>query len=306
MKIAFKKTDSLFHTLHPVSQVLFCATIFVMPLLNSNPFASMSAVLSVAVLAASSGVFKEWISWWRFCLFILILSVVVNAAVSSNGSSVLFKVSGIPIMGRIAVTAEGVCFGASMGLRISAIILVFAFATLAIDPDRILKLISPGSSASALLTAMALRMVPSVAKDSKELLEAQVARGLDLDSGNYIKRIRKRIPLLRKVTRTFLDRGISIAEAMESRAYGSGPRSKMRKYRFYFYDFAVIFILAVAFLYICVISALGFNSFDFYPRLSLETRPAGYAGFALLLFISTAFGVMSALWKKSDWLKLRI
>ncbi len=303
MKIAFKKTESLFHALNPVSQILFCATIFLMPLLNSNPLASLSAIFSVAFLAASSDVFKEWASWWRVCLFMFALTVLVNAAISSNGTSVLLKVSHVPIMGRVMVTAEGIIFGASMGLRILAIIAVFTFATLSIDPDRILSLISPGSSASALLTAMTLRMVPSVARDSKELLEAHVARGIDLESPNCIKRIKMRVPLLKKLTTTFLDRGISIAEAMESRAYGSGPRSRMKRYVYSVYDYGVIFVSVSSFFYISIISALGFNSFYFYPALSLKTRAAGYASFALLVFISIVFFIMSMLWKKSLWLK---
>ncbi len=299
MKIAYKKNDSLFHILHPVSQMIICAAILVLPLLNSNPFASLSALLSVGIIAGSSGVFADWISWWRFCLFIFVLSVVINAFVSSNGSTVLLKYSGLPVFGRIVVTAEGLFFGASMGLRISSIILVFAFWAVAVDPDRILNLLSPGSSESALLTAMTMRMVPAVAKDSREILEAQAARGIDLDSGGYIKRMNNRVPLLRKLARDFLDRGISLAEAMESRAYGSGPRSRLVSYVFSPADFGVIAVFAAGLVFVIAVSAMKLTSFDFYPSIRVSTQAQGYACFVFFILVSVVFSVFSALWKNS-------
>jgi energy-coupling factor transport system permease protein len=52
-------------------------------------------------------------------------------------------------------------------------------------------------------------------------MDAQKARGLELERGNFMKRIRNYIPILIPLIVSAIRRSLELAEAMESRAWGA-------------------------------------------------------------------------------------
>jgi energy-coupling factor transporter transmembrane protein EcfT len=52
-------------------------------------------------------------------------------------------------------------------------------------------------------------------------MDAQKARGLELEKGNFLKRIRNYIPILIPLIVSAIRRSLELAEAMESRAWGA-------------------------------------------------------------------------------------
>jgi energy-coupling factor transport system permease protein len=52
-------------------------------------------------------------------------------------------------------------------------------------------------------------------------MDAQKARGLELERGNFLKRIRNYIPILIPLIVSAIRRSLELAEAMESRAWGA-------------------------------------------------------------------------------------
>jgi energy-coupling factor transport system permease protein len=97
----------------------------------------------------------------------------------------------------------------------------------------------------------AVRFVPVLAEEAQTIMDAQKARGLELEKGNFLKRIRNYIPILIPLIVSAIRRSLELAEAMESRAWGATKKRtnlyvlKMRRG-----DFALaamtIGILAVA------------------------------------------------------------
>jgi len=55
-------------------------------------------------------------------------------------------------------------------------------------------------------------------------MDAQKARGLELERGNFMKRIRNYIPILIPLIVSAIRRSLELAEAMESRAWGATER----------------------------------------------------------------------------------
>ena len=53
------------------------------------------------------------------------------------------------------------------------------------------------------------------------IMDAQKARGLELERGNFLKRIRNYIPILIPLIIGAIRRSLELAEAMESRAWGA-------------------------------------------------------------------------------------
>jgi len=67
----------------------------------------------------------------------------------------------------------------------------------------------------------AVRFVPVLAEEAQTIMDAQKARGLELERGNFMKRIRNYIPILIPLIVSAIRRSLELAEAMESRAWGA-------------------------------------------------------------------------------------
>jgi len=67
----------------------------------------------------------------------------------------------------------------------------------------------------------AIRFVPVLADEAQTIMDAQRSRGLELDTGNFLKRIRNYIPILLPLIINSIRRSLELAEAMESRAFGA-------------------------------------------------------------------------------------
>jgi energy-coupling factor transport system permease protein len=74
----------------------------------------------------------------------------------------------------------------------------------------------------------AVRLVPTMALDAQTVVDAQRSRGLELDKGNFMKRVRNYIPILIPLIISAIRRSVELAEALESRAFGaSEPRTSI-------------------------------------------------------------------------------
>jgi energy-coupling factor transport system permease protein len=67
----------------------------------------------------------------------------------------------------------------------------------------------------------AVRFVPVLAEEAQTIMDAQKARGLELEKGNFMKKIRNYIPILIPLIVSAIRRSLELAEAMESRAWGA-------------------------------------------------------------------------------------
>ena len=67
----------------------------------------------------------------------------------------------------------------------------------------------------------AVRFVPVLAEEAQTIMDAQKARGLELEKGGLLKRIRNYVPVLIPLIVSAIRRSLELAEAMESRAWGA-------------------------------------------------------------------------------------
>jgi energy-coupling factor transport system permease protein len=302
---AYRKNDSFCDGLHPATQLFLTAALVVTALVSENPFMLLSVILATAVLAWSADVFSEWLSWWKICLFVGLAALVINPLVSGQGATVIWQGPRIPVFGRLDITLEAVAYGAGMGLRLAAMIWAFALLTLIMDPDRALGLMRGRGSRSALATALALRMVPAAVGDAGDLLDAQRSRGIVRDRGGRRTRMKTRLPLVKRLVSTSLDRGISLAEAMESRGFGSGRRTRYNECGFGPGDLAVL-VLSLAFLGAVIGGTVtGAISFTYYPSLFANLSAGGLAIILAPLAAAVLMLAVSTAWKRWHWLKLR-
>ena len=101
----------------------------------------------------------------------------------------------------------------------------------------------------AFAVSMAMRYVPTLAKEAYAIMDAQRARGVELDKGNILTRIRNIVPIIVPLIIVSIRRALSVAESMESRAFGASKnRTYMERLSFRKRDWAVVIISLLAFI----------------------------------------------------------
>ncbi|MDA4116648.1 MAG: energy-coupling factor transporter transmembrane protein EcfT, partial [Thaumarchaeota archaeon] len=101
----------------------------------------------------------------------------------------------------------------------------------------------------------AVRFIPVVMLDAFQIMDAQKSRGLEFERGNVVRRVRNMVPILIPLVVNSVIRSGELAEAMESRAYGSTPKpTSLYGMRTRWYDRVValgsLLLLLVVALYI--------------------------------------------------------
>jgi len=128
-------------------------------------------------------------------------------------------------------------------MRFFAIMSAFSFffmTTSADDLGLALEQVHVPYSISFTFTT-AVRLVPTMAIDAQTVVDAQRSRGLELDKGNLMKRIKNYIPILIPLIISAIRRSVELAEALESRAFGATEnRTSITTLRMKASDIAVI------------------------------------------------------------------
>jgi energy-coupling factor transport system permease protein len=106
---------------------------------------------------------------------------------------------------------------------------------------------------------LAFRFVPTLGRDFSITLDAQRARGYEVEkvSGGLIAQIRKLAPLIVPVTINAIVGAEDIIDAMDLRAFGIGPRTWVHRLTYRRRDTMLIAISALIFVGSTVLSIIG-------------------------------------------------
>ena len=81
-----------------------------------------------------------------------------------------------------------------------------------------------------MMMSLALRFVPTLLEETDKIMQAQKARGADMESGNLFKRVKALIPILIPLFVSAFRRAYDVATAMECRCYrGGAGRTRMKQ-----------------------------------------------------------------------------
>jgi energy-coupling factor transport system permease protein len=158
---------------------------------------------------------------------------------------------------KIIVTLEGIKMGIAMSFRLLSLIVATYLLLLTTEQrDLVLALVRMGLRYDfGLMIAIALSKVPALAGIAMTIMDAQKARGLELDKGNIMQKVRKYIPILIPLIIEAIRMAEGLSIAIDSRAFGRGERTYLRELQFRKRDSAIIagIIMAVS---ICLIIRL--------------------------------------------------
>ncbi|HST54304.1 MAG TPA: energy-coupling factor transporter transmembrane component T [Solirubrobacteraceae bacterium] len=189
-------------------------------LLLYHPLALAALTLAILGAAAGAGVGREAGRALRIAVLVALPIVLVNVLVSRQGLTVFARVGSLGPFGEGDLTVEALVYGAVIALKVTILILVSTLASLAVDPDELLRMFRRLSFRSALTASLATRMVPVLQADALRLAEAQRTRP---DGG--ARGARGRVALLAAIVSGSLDRALDVAATLETRGFATAQRA---------------------------------------------------------------------------------
>ncbi|MFW9998977.1 MAG: energy-coupling factor transporter transmembrane component T family protein [Candidatus Hodarchaeota archaeon] len=243
----FMKKASFLHNLDPRAKLIFSIIYTISALLFTQIIPLIFIFLSLIPLVLVGKLFRQWVKSIRGLSFLVLFIIILNTLFIS------------------------LSFAIAMILRIYIMVSAFSIFFLTVDPnDLALSLISMKLPYEfAFSFSLAFRFVPTIAIEAQNILEAQQSRGYEMQKKGLINQIKNLFPLLIPLIINSIKRAFNVAEALESRAFGS------RKERTYYYSIRYSFkdyiftLYLLAFLIIVIIVRVQFNSMPDFLMWSL-------------------------------------
>jgi len=169
------------------------------------------------------------------------------------------------------ITVERVFFAVSQFVRVSSIAVMTILIPYSLDPAlygitfRGLGL--PDKIAYAM--DLTMRFIPTFSRDFQLTMDAQRARGYELEKikGGLFEQVRKLGPLMVPVTIHAIIGSEDIIDAMDLRAFGIGPRTWLQNLIYKFKDRVLIGVGLAILLFSLALSVLGLGNFWVPPQL---------------------------------------
>jgi len=211
----FRRVSSVIHRLDPRVKFFFVCVLFVMAILFSKLLALMVLFFVPLPFVFVAGVQREWVRSMRGALFFAVIIFLFNF-VFTYFSTEYPQIPSAPLLER----------SLAMTLRFFVLVESFSVFFLTTSPDHLGLALEqshvPYEFCFAFTTAV--RFVPVLADEAQTIMDAQKARGLELERGNFLKRVRNYIPILIPLIVSAIRRSLELAEAMESRAWGASEK----------------------------------------------------------------------------------
>lgn len=211
--LRFRNISSPIHRIDPRAKFIYICALFVMAVLFSQLIPLTIIFLSQIPLILLAKIKREWLRLLKGSIFFAVLIFTMNVLS-------LYFYGGYPSFASI------IEYSLAMTFRFIILVESFSIFFLTTSPDMLglsLEQIGvPYEFCFAFITA--IRFVPVLAEEAQTIIDAQKARGLELERGNFIKRIKNYIPILIPLIVNAIRRSLELAEAMESRAWGASKK----------------------------------------------------------------------------------
>lgn len=224
--------NSVIHKIDPRVKILLIIS-YIVFLFVANNFVSLGfmVLVTVAIVLLTKIPVKMYFKGLKAIMFIILFTSVLN----------MFYGSGEPIWqwGFLKITLNGISNAVFISIRIVALIFISCVLTYTTSPtdltDALERLMKPLTvfhikvHEIAMMMTIALRFVPTLLEETDKIMNAQKARGANMDSGGLIKRVKAMMPVLVPLLVSSFNRAYELAVAMECRCYrGGGGRTRMK------------------------------------------------------------------------------
>lgn len=182
---------------------------------------SFVGALLYTVLLGDGQSFKSHL----FPLCLILGMGLLNPLFYHNGQTVLFVLNHNPI------TLEALLYGLVAGFMGAGVLYWFRCFSKIMTSDRLLYLFGSLSPKTALILSMALRYVPLFKKQWQSIVQSQKGLGLYKEE-TLLDSLQGNVRVFSILVTWALENGITTADSMAARGYGTGRRSFFSLYRF--------------------------------------------------------------------------
>ena len=229
--------NSLVHRFDPRLKLVLTVAYIVLLFAASNPLGLTLSILFLGVMYKVAKIPVKMIGKsLKPILPIVLFTAVLN----------LFFVSGegdpLVHFWFLSIYAEGVRYAVLMAVRVIALIAGTSLLTYTTSPivltDAIEQLLKPLGKLHfpvhelAMMMSIALRFIPTLIEETDKIMNAQKARGAQLDTGKMTDRVKALVPVLIPLFISAFRRADELAMAMECRCYRGGTgRTRLKVLR---------------------------------------------------------------------------
>ena len=231
---------SVLHRLDPRMKILLTVGYIIMLFSVSNPLGLCVGILFLVFAYAISGIPPRMITKsLKPVIPIIIFTTVLN----------MFFVKGDPLFDWwiFHISRQRLLTALVMTIRIICLIAGTSLLTYTTSPitltdglERLMKPLKkvhfPVHELSMMMT-IALRFIPTLIEETDKIMNAQKARGADLESGGIMQRAKALVPILIPLFVSAFRRADELALAMECRCYrGDVGRTRMKQLHYSWQD----------------------------------------------------------------------
>ncbi|MCL4440609.1 MAG: energy-coupling factor transporter transmembrane protein EcfT [Firmicutes bacterium] len=306
-KLFYQEKGLFLQSLHPLAAMVYLGTLLVLSLAFTNPLYLVGLLLVVALAIWAADGLETWESYLKIGLAMMVLVMIINPLVTHAGKTIIWYGPRVPIFGRLTISLEAICYGAAMSVRLLDIISVFCLYNLIVNPDKALNLFSRFAGKSALVISLTTRMFPAMVRKLETIRGVQQMRGVDFNKGSVKEKVKKYSSLINILLLSSLEDSLEIAESMQARAFGSGPRSCYTRNLWRPRDVLCLSGSACA-LGVGIWGLLhGFGAYTYYPLMGYLINGTGTVVVLLIVLFGLSIPViLSWGWQYCHYLKSKI
>jgi len=274
----YRNRSSLLERIDPRARWFFSILVlFAITLFWDIRFLLFFLLLTLGQYALARLTWRETRRAWMFVIFLMSMMVIVNTLFTSSGTIgevmrgthtvAQFKIT-FPIVGWVYhfnLTVERLWFALTQVVRIMSISALFIVIPFTMNPRQYGATFRGMGIPDRLAYSLdlAFRFVPTLGRDFQITLDAQRARGYEVEKveGGLFAQIRKMAPLVVPVTMNAILSGEDYANAMDLRCFGLHKRTWIEQLQYHFYDYAVIGLGILLLGGSIALSLLGYGDF---------------------------------------------
>jgi energy-coupling factor transport system permease protein len=228
----FEMKKSPIHSLDPRTKLYFGIVFTILSLLFNDIIPLIILFLSLIPFFFIGRISTQWFTTIKSLTFLAIFIIVIDTIFISLN------------------------LGVAMTIRLYVLISAFSLFFLTVHPDdlsqSLIQMKVPFSVAFAL--SLAVRFVPTLAQEAQNIREAQMVRGLELQKGNIIRKVKNFIPIIIPLIILSIQRAMIVAESLESRGFGAKKqRTYLYPLRMKIRDYTIIALLTILLVGIIVV-----------------------------------------------------
>lgn len=252
----YKYRDSVMDKIDPRTRWIFSFAFLLSATLFWNAvFLFIFFIMAVIWYALGETTWEETRKGWLLVSIMLFSMIVINTIITGGGAGGVVPPGGhlvweegftVPLVNweiHFGLTVERIWFAICQLMRLGGISMIFILIPYTMDsraygatfhglglPDKF-----------AYTVELSIRFIPTLARDLSVTLDAQKARGFEIENvkGGIFRKIARIAPLLVPVTMNAIVASEDVANAMDLRCFGQAKRTWVYKLEYHWWDKAI-------------------------------------------------------------------